>query len=341
MPNLFDYLFWRGDLTIERAAFNPVDGLILAWLANFRPMGKGLLREAVSRVEAEGDGLRFVRALADSARFGSMEVVDAAEAFSEGEQLQFGALTVLTGDGRAFIAFRGTDATLVGWKEDFNLSFMSEIPAQREAVNYINRMGARLKLPLRVGGHSKGGNLAVYGASLCETEIRRHIGRVYNFDGPGLNADVMGSVGHIAVEPRIETYLPESSIVGILLERSARYHVVKSDARGVMQHSPYSWQVTPDDFVLLDELGWQSLYADRTIRDWLARMPLESRRTFVDALYEIMEASEARTLDGIDWQKSGWRMLEAFGDLDLRTKAVLFLSLGRLVRSAVGNLNGG
>ena len=339
MPNLFDYLFWRGGLALDRAPFNPVDALILSWLANFRPMGTGLLHKAVARAEAGGDGLRFVRALADSVRFGNMEVFDVSDAFSADEQLQFGALTVLAGDGRAFIAFRGTDATLVGWKEDFNLSFMEEVPAQREAVNYINRIGGQLKLPLRVGGHSKGGNLAVYGASLCDMEIQRRIGRVYNFDGPGLNADVMSSSGHIAVEPRTETYLPESSVVGILLERSARYHVVKSDARGVMQHSPYSWQVTPDGFVLLDELGWQSLYADRTIRDWLTGMPVQSRRIFVDALYEIAEAPEAQTLDGIDWQKSGWRMLEAFGDLDLRTKAVLFLSLGRLVRSAVRNLN--
>lgn len=339
MPNLLDYLVWRGDLTMDRAPFNPVDGLILAWLANFKPLGRGPLREAVSGASAEGDGLRFVRALADSARFGSMEVVDAAEAFSEGEQLQFGALTVLTGDGRAFVAFRGTDATLVGWKEDFNLSFMDEIPAQREAVDYINRVGAELKLPLRVGGHSKGGNLAVYAASLCDSDVQRRIGRVYNFDGPGLNMDVMSSAGHIAVEPRVETFLPESSLVGILLERSARYHVVKSDAPGALQHSPYTWQVTPDGFVLLDELGWQSLYADRTIRDWLSGMSLESRRIFVDALYGIVEASDARTLGEIDWQKSGWRMLEAFTDLDLRTKAILFLSLGRLVRSAVRNLN--
>lgn len=341
MPDLFDYLHWRGDLTPDRAPFNAVDGLILSWLANFELSGERTLGEAAEAAETEGEGARFLAAVARSPRFRSMELCCIEESFSEAEQTQFAAMTVLTGDGRAFIAFRGTDSTLTGWKEDFNMAFSDEVPAQRAAVEYINSVSERLKLPLRVGGHSKGGNLAVYAASLCRQEVRRRIGRVFNFDGPGLSPAVMGSVGHIAVEPRIETYLPESSLVGILLERSARYHVVKSDAQGVMQHSPYTWQVTPDGFVLLDELGWQSLYADRTIRDWLASMPLESRKTFVDALYEIAEAAQARTVAeiGQNWQKSGWRMLDAFGELDLRTKAVLFVSLGRLILSAVRNLN--
>jgi len=216
---------------------------------------------------------------------------------------------------------------------------MGEVPAQREAVNYITRVIAELNLPLRTGGHSKGGNLAVYAASMCPPSAQRRIEAVYNFDGPGLSAAAARSDGYAAIESRIETYLPESSIVGILLERSERYHVVKSSAEGVMQHHPLSWQVTPSGFELLDELDRQSLYADRTIRDWLAEMSAQQRKTFVNALYSIMESTGARTLNEIDWQKSAPRMLEAFGDLDLRTKAALILSLGRLAGSALRNLN--
>lgn len=219
------------------------------------------------------------------------------------------------------------------------MSFMGEVPAQREAVNYINRVSGELKLPLRVGGHSKGGNLAVYAASMCRPAVQRRIETVYNFDGPGLNAEAAQSDGHRVIEPRVETFLPESSIVGILLERSNRYHVVKSSAQGAMQHNPYSWQVTPAGFVLLDSLGWQSLYADRTIRDWLSGMSTQSRKTFVNALYNIIESTDARTLNEINWQTSGGRMLEAFGDLDMRTKAALILSLSRLIGAAVRNLN--
>lgn len=343
MANLFDYLYWRGDLPADRAAFNPVDGLILSWFVSLPLRGSlpGTLGEAAMQLQAEGEALRFARMLAESPRFREMRLMYFSEKFSEEEQMQFAAVTVLTGDARAFIAFRGTDSTLVGWKEDFNMAFSDSVPAQREAVDYINFVGRKLRLPLRIGGHSKGGNLAVYGASLCDRGIQQRIGRVYNFDGPGLSPAVMSSAGHIALSPRIETYLPESSVVGILLERSAGYHVVKSDAVGAMQHVPYSWQVEPEGFRLLDELGWQSLYADRTIRDWLGGMSNESRKVFVNALYEIVESTDARTVDqiGEDWQKSGWKMLGAFAELDLRTKAALFVSLGRLIRSAVKNLN--
>lgn len=343
MPNLFDYLWWRGDLPLSREPFNPVDGLILSWFASLKlknPLPE-TLGEAAGEIPAEGEGLRFARMLAESPRFREMQLRGFEEKFSEAEEMQFAAVTILTGDARAFIAFRGTDSTLVGWKEDFNMAFSEEVPAQREAVRYINEIGGALGLPLRVGGHSKGGNLAVYAASRCSPGVQRRIGTVFNFDGPGLNASTAESPGYRAVEERIETFLPESSIVGILLERSQRYHVVRSSAGGVMQHSPYTWQVMPNGFELLDALDWQSLYADRTIRDWLRGISMENRKMLVDGLYEIVESTGADTLDEFSekWQQAGWTMLNAFKELDLRTKAVLFVSLGKLIRSAVRNWN--
>lgn len=336
MSDIFDYLYWRGDLMLNQLPFNPVDGLILSWFASLRlkePL-PATLGQAAKSTDSD-----FAQALARSPRFKDMQLYRFEEQFSESEEMQFAAVTILTGDGRIFIAFRGTDSTLVGWKEDFNMSFMDEVPAQREAVDYINRIGDELKLPMRAGGHSKGGNLAMYAASQCSPEVQRRIGTVYNFDGPGLSTAAAQSDGYRTIESRIETFLPESSIVGILLERSEQYHVVKSSAESAMQHNPYSWQVTPTGFELLDALGWQSLYADRTIRSWLSSMSTEQRKTFVNALYSIIESTNANTLNEIDWQKSAPRMLEAFGDLDLRTKGALILSLSKLIRSAVQNLN--
>lgn len=206
MANLFDYLYWRGGLSVEREPLNPVDALILSWCASM-PLKNPLpdtLGEAARSVNTE-----FARAIESSRRFAPMKLYRFEEKFSEDEQMQFACLTLLTGDGRAFIAFRGTDSTLVGWKEDFNMAFSDEVPTQREAMATVNRIGAELQIPLRIGGHSKGGNLAVYAASRCRPEIQRYITRVYNFDGPGLSPAVMSSTGHIAVEPKIETYLPD------------------------------------------------------------------------------------------------------------------------------------
>ena len=341
MANILDYLHWRGDLVLAQSAFNPVDGLILAWSASM-PMKGSLPRTlgeaAAAANQADEDGKRFVSLLSGAARFRSMRVLNFGEKFSAAEQLQFAALTVLTGDGRAFVAFRGTDSTLVGWKEDFNMAFSDEVPAQREAVAWLERAAEATPLPIRVGGHSKGGNLAVYAAAKCKHQ--RRIEAVYNFDGPGQRPGLMGSPEYRAVEPRIETFLPESSIVGILMEQAERYHVVRSSAEGVMQHSPYSWQVGPQDFELLDSLDWKSLYADRTLADWLDGMSPKDRERLVDALYEIVEATGMRTVGEVSahWQQSGWRMLNAFNDLDLRTRALVFLSLGRLLRAAARNL---
>lgn len=344
VANLFDYLHWRGDLPMADVPFNPVDGLILSWFAAMpmkNPVAATLGAEAARLAEtAEGDGERFLRAIAGSRRFGEMALKRFEEKFSEQEQMQFAAMTVLTGDGRAFVAYRGTDATLVGWKENFNMAYADEVPAQREAARYLDQ-AASLGVPLCVGGHSKGGNLAVYAAARCGGGTQARLALVLNYDGPGLSAAVMDSIGYRAVEPRVETWLPEESIVGILLERSPRYRVVRSDAVGALQHSPYTWQVTCDGFETLGELSGLSLYADRTIRDWLDSMSLSERQAFVEALYDIVGATRARTLDEIaaNWQRSGWQMLGALGDLDLGRRAMLFLSLGKLILAAARNLN--
>ena len=345
MANLIDYLDWRGDLPMECAPFNPVDGLILAWLASMPlsdplPESVGAAARRMMADGLDGDVLEFARRLSDSPRFREMPLSRFERRFSEREQMQFAAVTILTGDGCAFVTYRGTDSTLVGWKEDLNLSFSDEVPAQREAVRYLNEVDA--SLPLRVGGHSKGGNLAVYAAAKCAPEVQRRIETVYNFDGPGQSAAMLASEGYRAVEARLETFLPGSSVVGILLERTPEYHVVRAEGAGPMQHRPETWQTVRDGFETLDSLSWPSLYADRTIREWLDSMSMDDRERFVGALYEIVGATQARTVQeiGEDWQRSGWRMLEAFEGLDLRTRALLFLSLGKLLRAAVRNLDG-
>lgn len=336
MPNILDYLFWRGDLKFDQSPFNPVDGLILSCLVSLKlpfSLPPTLGQAAVS------DNSDFAQALSRSPRFADMQLYRFEEKFSEAEEMQFAAVTILTGDQSAFVSFRGTDSTLTGWKENFNMSYMREVPAQREATAYINRVADELKLPLRVGGHSKGGNLAGYAAGMCLPRVQRRIETVYNFDGPGLNPEAAQSDGYRAIESRIETYLPQSSIVGILLTRPEHYQVIRSSAEGAMQHNPFTWQVTPSGFETLSALDPQSLYADRTIRDWLSGLSSDQRRTFVNALYSIAESSGARKIDDIDWPSSLPRMLETFGDLDPKTKASIILTLGKLAGSAALNLN--
>lgn len=344
MADLFDYLYWRGDLNARCLPFNCVDGLILAWFSamDHREPVAGTVGEAAESVleRTEGEALRLVRMLSQSARFRDMRLTGFRRRFSEEEELQFGAMTVQTGDGWAFVVYRGTDATLVGWKEDFNMAFADEVPAQREAAAYLAEAARATALPLRVAGHSKGGNLAVYAAASAEAAVQRRIGAVWNFDGPGMNETVMQSSGYRRIEPRIGTYLPESSIVGILLEPAGQVIVVKSDETGPMQHIPHSWQVTPSGFETAMGLGQESLYADRTIRAWLNSMSRSERQRLVDGLYDVVKATGARTVGEVaeNWRESGLEMLEGFAGLDLRTKASLIRGIGGLITTAARQL---
>jgi len=346
VADLFDYIHWRGDLPMNCLPFTPVDGLILAWLASM-PLDPGAAEvgEAaglLSGSDAGEETRRLGRALAGSRRFAPMRLHRLEEKTDGREEMQFAAVTVFTGDNRVFVAYRGTDATLVGWKENFNMAFTDEVPAQREAVKYLNRVAGDTGMPLRVGGHSKGGNLAVYAAALCDPGTQSRIVSVYNFDGPGLSVQTVDSPGYRAVEQRVMTYLPESALVGILLERSSRYEVVRSDEAGILQHMPRSWQVTPSGFELAPSLSSQSLFADRTIRDWLNGMSRNERERFVETLYSVVSVTRAETVGDVaeNWRKSGWAMLNAFAGLDFAARTALYRAIGSLLLSAMENLRG-
>ena len=196
MANMLDYLTWRGDLLFSQAELNEVDGLILSELAYIqfdglvseniqsvlplRTLAKTILAlpDPVVRCRTEKD-LELLQAVAESARFGRLGVSFYRSVFVPEEETQFAAVAFLLEDGTAFLAFRGTDSTLVGWKEDFNMSFQKNVPAQRLAQEYVQRYGAATREPMRLGGHSKGGNLAVYAGAKCGEAVQSRILEVY------------------------------------------------------------------------------------------------------------------------------------------------------------------
>ena len=182
MATVFDYLKWRGDLSFAQDPLNPVDGLIFCALSYIPFVGQAAetpnepiaLRDAAadflslddyeSRVRAKNDAM-MLRAAAETARFGGCKMVLYRDQFAPEEETQFAAMTFLLPDDTAFVAFRGTDRSLVGWKEDFNMAFQEAVPAQLLAQDYVREVAAEYVMPLRLGGHSKGGNLAVFAAA--------------------------------------------------------------------------------------------------------------------------------------------------------------------------------
>jgi hypothetical protein len=356
MANLLDYLRWRGDLPLRASPFNAVDSLILSVLAyvpfdgvvppSVTKKGPTIAEAAAALLETGVGGSAFrdendlllLSALAASERFGGLRLCAYENVIDFEREKQFAAVTALTGDGHAFVAYRGTDHTLVGWKEDFNMSFMTPVPAQEAAVAYLERVAAGLRTRLRLGGHSKGGNLAVYAASFCRARTQRRVRAVYNNDGPGFDTVVIAKEGYRNVQDRLFSFVPQSSIIGMLLEHDERYTVVQSDESGLMQHDPYSWNVLGTGFITVQRVTDESRFIDRTLKEWVGAMEPAKRELFIDAVFDVLSSTDAKTFSelGGDWLKSSIAVAKTLHGLDEPTRKVMFDAI-KLLAKAIKN----
>ena len=307
MDDLFEYLKWRGDIPFSQVPPTPVDAVIFSELVYIhfddivspdlahpvflKDAAKAFLekpeKERISRLRLDE---KLLSAAAASVRFGTAGLAFYRDLYIPEEETQFAAMALLLEDGSAFLAFRGTDYSLTGWKEDFNMSFQDSIPAQREALRYTREFAEVWPVIMRLGGHSKGGNIAVYAAAKSEPEVQQRIAAVYNNDGPGFTESLMGDPGYLAMVPKIKTYIPQSSIIGMLLEHEEPYSVVKSSLTGILQHEIYSWGVIGGDFIHVEEVTESSRFIDGTIKRWVSDMDKEERSILVDKVFGLLGA---------------------------------------------------
>lgn len=349
MSNLLDYLAWRGDLTLDKDPFNSIDALILSCLSyvNFdkvvppKAQGKITIEKASEKFfslhseEELAQDKSFIsfapamlKALGQSERFKNAYLSYYVDDTDISREIQFAAVEIDTSDDRVFISFRGTDDTIIGWKEDFNLSFMT-VPAENEAAAYLEKvMKGRLD-KVRLGGHSKGGHLAVYAALAANSDLTSRIENIYNFDGPGFNHEAMESDQFKTIKPKISKFIPESSIVGRLLENTVEPVVIKSTELGIMQHDPLSWQMEGKQFITCDFPDKISNLFDETMTTWLGEMSFDERKVFVDELFSVFEASGCENLSmltkvGVKGTKAMIsRMREIRNDSGARVKTLM------------------
>lgn len=368
-----DYLDWRGDLTLKQSPFNEVDNLILSELAYLdfdgilpKPgQGPGLLlqtaaeqyfqRFPVKKIEENSKDIHLgllipktipamFQKMAASYRFQNMKLgcfinLLNPEYTEDPEQFeQFSALTIETGDHSLYLSFRGTDDTLAGWLENLNMTCLSEVPAQKQAVKYLETI-ARLypRKHLRLGGHSKGGNLAVYASVFCRPLVQRRIQAVWSNDGPGFRDELLSNPKHRRIADRIFTIVPKSSVVGMLLEHEEDYTVVDSNQLGFLQHDSFSWQVLGNHFLTLHQVTRQAQLCDLALRGWLQNLTLDQRRDFVESLFHILSASGAETLTDLKEErfKSILAIIRAMKDLSPETRNALFHFAGILFKNSV------
>lgn len=329
MGNMMDYLDWRGDLSLAREPFNEVDNLLMSYLAYVRldgiapapgepPRPLKEVGEQFFQIHSEEYlkkeksltrlAWKVVPKLMESPRFNGSRVRNYVNYISQENEVQFCALEILLDDGTSYVAYRGTDDTIVGWKEDF-LMVTGEVPAQSTAVEYLNYIGRNSGYLLRVGGHSKGGNLAVYAAAQCEPEIQQRILKVYNNDGPGFRQEFLDSDGLAAVQSKIVRIIPEASIVGMLMLHNTKPQVIESSQKGTMQHDALSWEVMGNHFVRAKELSKSSEFFDRTLKNWMDGIEESGREAFINDLFSVFEAPGVETFTEL--QEGGLRSVKA------------------------------
>lgn len=350
MADMLDYLKWRGDILFSELPLNAVDALIFSTLSYVGY--DGIVSEEVCRWITLEEAVRNVLELPDlEKRIRVKRDIELLEAVLEAprfhrigmsfyqnilipeEDTQFSAVTFYLEDGSAFLAFRGTDFTLTGWKEDFNMSFQESVPAQRLAVKYVQEFCEVNSAPLYLGGHSKGGNLAVYAAAKCGERIQNRIMKVYNQDGPGFTSNLMGDSNYQKMIPKIHTYIPQSSVVGMLLEHEEPYTVIRSKQIGFLQHDPYSWEIMRKDFIYLEEVSAESQLLDKTIKAWMMEMSEEDRDKLVDTVFELLMKGDIETTKEMLKPKSLVNYLKTLKNDD-EMRHFLAGELTKLIRSA-------
>ncbi len=351
MADVRDYLELRGDIALAERPFNDVDALALSTLAYLDLTGivEGPVRvtDACAELLARSDGdissrvrslatidERFVVALGASARLGDALLTDYVDVRDGERVMQFAAVTVSLDDGATFVAFRGTDTTLVGWRENFILSF-AVTEAQRAAAAYLGRALERAAATggrVRVGGHSKGGNLAAYAASMSPVALAGLIERVWSLDGPGMDRAVMPVSCHDVMGERYVKIVPAYSVVGRFFSDDAPVSVVRSNAARSLQHDPLSWQVGPGGFVEADGPDPECLLVEGAFASWLSKLAPEDRRLLTDELFDALAAGGAERFEDLFASPAAaQKVLAALGEVDPRTRDMMLSLLGELL----------
>lgn len=351
MANILDYLDWRGDLPFVISPFNKVDNLIISQLAyvKFNDIIPGLMsgdsisikdaaelymtRNPLNMLKKNDVELRgrynLVKKLSESRRYMNARLSRHINILDEQNQKQFSALCVALGDNTIYIAFRGTDDTITGWKEDLNMSLAMPVPAQLEAVNYLNLIGSESNCKIRVGGHSKGGNLAVYAAMNCEDYIEDRIISIYNNDGPGFTLEIIDSLKYQNILDKIITTVPEYSVFGLMFQHREDYMVVKSCQSGIMQHDAMSWQVMGKDFEYVDKICNGSRVVSISLKNWINSLTDKERYNFVEVVYRVIKSSGCNSVSEFRSSKIKYAhaALKEYSSLDNETRDMALKAL--------------
>lgn len=350
MANVINYIKWRGDLTIGRAPINEVDNLALSLLVynDFSGIVPG--KDEEGSISVKKACAKFLESydlegapktdfgwvpyyMGPSKRFGELRLSDYLDIKDTERDMMITAFTVHLPGGALYVSFRGTTMEIDDWRMDFQISF-EEIKAQKAAVKYLNHILNKYSGDVYVGGHSKGGNLALYAAMHISDDVQNRIKHIYSNDGPGFCPELIDMKKFEAIKWKLTHIIPTYSIVGMLFELPVPHKIVASDATKLLQHSGMTWQVEGDHFVKRKHVTEESAGLNRVIDDWIGNATMEQRKAFTKDMFDSMKSGGAVSLEDIS--KSG---IHDFGTIILsaagsesKTKILLGKFFGSLWR---------
>lgn len=342
MHSIIDYIKKYGDFTVTEVPLSEVDSLILCQLSYLKYDGiipgvnAKLPFMTLPEIAASDDfdnlfedrryednNRSLFTEAANSRRFSSMLLGNYVSMTDDSWELQFSAMTFTFENGSFYLAYRGTDETFVGWKEDFNMALITPVPAQEKAMQYLNLIGEMSHGNFYIGGHSKGGNLAVYASSTCLPSIRDRIITIYNHDGPGFKKGTITETEEFKmISGKIRKFMPHSSIVGMIMDSGEQAEIIECRSFGILQHDPFNWVVDGDSFRRVDGLYEHVSIQDESVNKWIDEMSDDDRKIFVDELFKVLSANGATTLIDImdDFYSNSLAMKKAFDEIEPKNR---------------------
>lgn len=308
MPNLFNYIDQVKDESFYEQAPNKIDFLVLTELG-YLPFNDLLsshfdladslrladLAEAYFQSKgdkplsaiANKDRINLLKKASQAKRFKHIKALAFVDDYSRDLQKQFSAMVFRLMTDTFLLAFRGTDDSLIGWKEDFHMTYMKEIPSQLAAKTYLKQALNQLEGQFHLAGHSKGGNLALFAASQLDPDLQGRLTSLTTYDAPGLHRDLVASKGYQTIKGRLEAIIPQDSVVGLLLESPANAKIIKSRAPGLLQHVTFTWEIKDRAFVPADKLSTRSLQTDQTLTSWSNELSDQDLKDFFDIFFGL------------------------------------------------------
>lgn len=354
MANIIDYMDWRGDITFEQSGLNEVDGLIFSQLA-YIPFD-GLLESGFSEYRTIEDiGSAFfsvysediidtwtdllkncclvLKKMMETDRFRKLLLFNYCSEFDPEESKQFAAVTINLSDDTCYIAFRGTDDSIAGWEEDFKACYMMPVPAQSKAAEYVRYVLDNYNGKIYIGGHSKGGNLAVYASMVEGYKDKERIIRVQNYDGPGFLQEYVESEGYRKIVDIVDSYTPKASIVGMIMFREDESVIVESSEKGFMQHTGISWQILGKHFQTADSYENFSMVFSKANKIWINEISMEERELFIEIVFKVLKSG----FDTVTGLKEGFfntatTILKSYNNVDKETRKMIRKIIGQIIK---------